>query len=49
MGRNTMTVTADHDRLRGLLQTVNPAALTDADHRAMLLMMKLSCEARGIK
>jgi len=49
MGRNTMTVNADHDRLRGGVQTVKTAALTDADHRAMLLMMKLSCEARGIK
>jgi hypothetical protein len=44
-----MTVTAELDQFRSLLQTVNPAALTDADHRAMLLMMKLSVEARGIK
>ena len=44
-----MTVTADHDRLRALLQTVDPAALTDADNRALLLMLRASCEAHGIE
>jgi hypothetical protein len=29
--------------------TVDPAELTDADHRALLLMVKSSVEARGIK
>ena len=44
-----MTVTAELDQLRVLLRTVDPAALTNADYRAMLLMLKSSIEARGIK
>jgi len=44
-----MTVTAELDQLRVLLRTVDPAALTNADYQAMLLMLKSSIEARGIK
>ena len=44
-----MTVTAELDQLRVLLRTVDPAALTNADYQAMLLMLRASCEAHGIK
>ena len=43
-----MTAIAGLDELRSLLGTVDPAALTVADKRAMLLMLIASDKAHGI-
>ena len=40
-----MTVTAELDQLRVLLRKVDPTALTDADRRALLMVLKASIEA----
>jgi hypothetical protein len=44
-----MTAATNLDNFRSLLKTVDPASLTNADNRALLLMLRASCEAHGIK
>jgi hypothetical protein len=44
-----MTVTAELDQFRSLLRTVDPAALTNADVRAMLAVVGAAATAAGIK
>ena len=39
-----MTAATNLDHFRSLLKTVDPAALTNADNRALLLMLRASCE-----